>query len=137
MCIFARIFYLNFSLREQRTLAKMYYFVLVSWNWMNDREAFQSDVFDSERPNISQKCVTIINQWCVSNYYRYLFMVFCPICPSLVHGIAIHYVQHCQAILEFVVCELAHSFFHLYNYIKKCMVYMYKVAHINISMYFL
>ena len=28
------------------------------------------------------------------------------------HGIAIHYVQHCKAVLEQGVRELAHSFFH-------------------------
>ena len=27
-------------------------------------------------------------------------------------GIAIHYIQHSQAMLERGVCELAHSFFH-------------------------
>ena len=32
-------------------------------------------------------------------------------CLSL--GIAIHYIQHSQAMLERGVCELAHSFFHL------------------------
>ena len=31
-------------------------------------------------------------------------------CPSLMHGIGIHYVQHFQAMLERGVCELAHSF---------------------------
>ena len=33
-------------------------------------------------------------------------------CPSLMHGIAFPYVQHCQAMLGHGVCELAHSFFH-------------------------
>ena len=33
-------------------------------------------------------------------------------CPSQMHDIAIHYMQHCQAMLELRVCELAHSFFH-------------------------
>ena len=28
------------------------------------------------------------------------------------HGIAIRYVQHCQAMFECGVCELAHFFFH-------------------------
>ena len=32
-------------------------------------------------------------------------------CPSLMHGIAIRYVQHCQAMLECGVCELAHFSF--------------------------
>ena len=33
-------------------------------------------------------------------------------CPSLLLGIAIHCIQHSQAMLERGVCELAHSFFH-------------------------
>ena len=32
-------------------------------------------------------------------------------CPSLMLGIAIHCIQHSQAMLEPGVCELAHSFF--------------------------
>ena len=32
---------------------------------------------------------------------------------TIMHGIGIHYVQYCQAMLEHGVCELAHSFFHL------------------------
>ena len=64
-------------MREQRTLAKIYYFVLVSWNWisMNDREAFQADVFDSERPNISHKNVS---QLSINDVYP-IIMIFCPI----------------------------------------------------------
>ena len=34
-------------------------------------------------------------------------------CPSLMLGIAIHCIQHSQAMLERRVCELAHSFFHI------------------------
>ena len=34
-------------------------------------------------------------------------------CRSLMLGIAIHCIQHSQAMLERGVCELAHSFFHL------------------------
>ena len=33
-------------------------------------------------------------------------------CPSLMLGIAIHCIQHSQAMLKRGVCELAHSFFH-------------------------
>ena len=33
-------------------------------------------------------------------------------CPSLMLVIAIHCIQHSQAMLERGVCELAHSFFH-------------------------
>ena len=38
--------------------------------------------------------------------------LFLSDCPSLMLGIAIHCIQHSQAILERGVCELAHSFFH-------------------------
>ena len=34
-------------------------------------------------------------------------------CPSLMLGIAIHCIQHFQAMLECGVCELAQSFFHI------------------------
>ena len=34
-------------------------------------------------------------------------------CPPLMLGIAIHCIQHSQAMLERGVCELAHSFFHI------------------------
>ena len=33
-------------------------------------------------------------------------------CPSLMHCIAIHYAQHCQAMLECGLCEFAYFFFH-------------------------
>ena len=36
-------------------------------------------------------------------------------CPSLMLGIAIHCIQHSQAMLERGVCELAHSFFHFFK----------------------
>ena len=36
-------------------------------------------------------------------------------CLSLMHGIAMHYMQHCQAMLKQGVCGLAHFFFHLIN----------------------
>ena len=36
-------------------------------------------------------------------------------CPSLMLGIAIHCIQHSQAMLERGVCELAHSFFHCFS----------------------
>ena len=35
-------------------------------------------------------------------------------CQSLILGIAIHCIQHSQAMLERGVCELAHSFFHFF-----------------------
>ena len=43
--------------------------------------------------------------------------------PSLMHGISIRYVQHSQAMSERGVCELAHSFFHIYlNYFLSLMM---------------
>ena len=38
-------------------------------------------------------------------------------CPSLMLGIAIHCIQHSQAMLERGVCELAHSFSHFIMYL--------------------
>ena len=41
-------------------------------------------------------------------------------CPSLMLWIAIHCIQHSQAMLERGVCELAHSFFHfIFSDIRK------------------
>ena len=40
------------------------------------------------------------------------YPLFLSDCPSLMLGIAIHCIQHSQAMLEHGVCELAHSFFH-------------------------
>ena len=39
---------------------------------------------------------------------------FCLIAPSLMHDVPIRYVQHCQAMLERGVCELARFFFRSY-----------------------
>ena len=39
-------------------------------------------------------------------------------CPSPMLGIAIHCIQHSQAMLECGVCELAHSFFHFVSCIN-------------------
>ena len=43
-------------------------------------------------------------------------LVFCPIARDyrVMPGIAIHCIQHSQAMLERGVCELAHSLFHLH-----------------------
>ena len=41
-------------------------------------------------------------------------------CPSLMLGIAIHCIQHSQAMLERGVCELAHSFFHFCRIRRFC-----------------
>ena len=40
-------------------------------------------------------------------------------CLSLMLGIAIHCIQHSQAMLERGVCELAHSFFHKVNNLSR------------------
>ena len=50
--------------------------------------------------------------------------------PSFMHGIAIRYVQHCQAMLERGVCELAHSFFH---HIKNKEVFVLEKLLVQIS----
>ena len=41
-----------------------------------------------------------------------IYIPFLSDCPLLMLGIAIHCIQHSQAMLERGVCELAHSFFH-------------------------
>ena len=71
------------------------------WNWfsMNDREAVQSDIFLTVNIQMWHKC-------------DYVYLINTN-CPSLMHGNAICYVQHSQAMLESGDCELAHSFSHL------------------------
>ena len=44
-----------------------------------------------------------------------IYIPFLSDCPSLMPGIAIHCIQHSQAMLERGVCELAHFFFHYNN----------------------
>ena len=39
-------------------------------------------------------------------------------CPSLMLGIAIHCIQHSQAMLECGLCELANSFFYFFQCLK-------------------
>ena len=51
-------------------------------------------------------------------------------CPSLMLGMAIHCIQHSQAMLERGVCELAHSFFHYpkkfdVNFINTFLIHFY------------
>ena len=48
----------------------------------------------------------------VDPFEEQIISPFLSDCPSLMLGIAIHYIQHSQAMLERGVCELAHSFFH-------------------------
>ena len=64
-------------------------------------------VFDSEYPNVTQ-ILQIINR--IIGLLPIFDYDFLSDCPSLMHGIGIHYVQHFQAMLERGVCELAHSF---------------------------
>ena len=49
-------------------------------------------------------------------------------CPSLMLGIAIHCIQHSQAMLEHGVCELAHSFFHFLMGQGLCRYLFYKTG---------
>ena len=60
--------------------------------------------------------MTIINQLELLPICDYDFL---SDCPSLMHGIIIRNVQHCQAMLECGVYELAYSFFHC-RIIKEC-----------------
>ena len=48
----------------------------------------------------------------VDPFEEQIISPFLPDCPSLMLGIAIHYIQHTQAMLDRGVFELAHSFFH-------------------------
>ena len=45
------------------------------------------------------------------SFWGAIYIPFLSHCQSLMLGIAIHYIQHSQAMLERGVCELAHSFF--------------------------
>ena len=49
-------------------------------------------------------------------------------CPSLMLGIAIHCIQHSQAMLERGVCELAHSFFHLKHILLENAIYVFAIC---------
>ena len=80
---------------------------LVKHEWQ--RSCSIKYLFDSEH-------VAQIWQLIIDYVYIRLLQIFeydfLSDCPSLLHGIAICYVQHCQTMLECAVCELAHSFFH-------------------------
>ena len=52
-------------------------------------------------------------------------------CPSLMLGIAIHCIQHSQAMFERGLCELAHSFFHFTN--ESVLNIMFKCIRCNIK----
>ena len=52
------------------------------------------------------------------SFWGAIYIPFLSDYPSLMLGIAIHCIQHSQAMLERGVCELAHSFFH-YVYLKE------------------
>ena len=108
------IFIWLFSKSTIRTWAKIYPVLFrascVKWNWFsrNDREAVQSDIFLTVNQCYTNE--TIINQvwvYLIITDIQLWFSVW--YCPSLMHGIAILYVQHCQAMLERGVCELACS----------------------------
>ena len=83
-------------------------------------EKLFGDVFDNERTNVTQN-MTIINRFCVPDYYQYSIMIFLYNCQTLMHDIGIQYinVQHFQAMWERGVCVLAHSFSLLFSYQPK------------------
>ena len=61
--------------------------------------------------NLYDTNVTIINRLSVPDYSQYSIKIFCPIAPSLMHGIAFLYVQHCQQCWS---VEYARSFLRSY-----------------------
>ena len=66
-------------------------------------------LFDIEHLNVAQMRQLLIMCICLLPIVDYDFL---SDCPSLMLGIAICYMQQCQAMLECGVCELAHYFFH-------------------------
>ena len=54
-----------------------------------------------------------LQEMLIWSFWGAIYIPFLSDCPSLMLGIAIHCIQHSQAMLERGVCELAHSFFHL------------------------
>ena len=74
---------------------------------LNDRQA--GYVFDRERPNviINHQSIMCIRLLLIFDYD------FLSNCSSLIKGISIHYLQHCEAMLEHGVYELAYNFFQL------------------------
>ena len=54
----------------------------------------------------------VFQEMLIWSFWGAIYIPFLSDCPSLMLGIAIHCIQHSQAMLERGVCELAHSFFH-------------------------
>ena len=74
--------------------------------WMTE-ELFNQISFDSECPNVTQMWQLLINY-----VYPFITDIWLWCCVLANHYcMAIHYVQHCRAMLECGVWELAHSFF--------------------------
>ena len=55
-----------------------------------------------------------LQEMLIWSFWGSIYIPFLSDCPSLMLGIAIHCIQHSQAMLEHRVCELAHSFFHFF-----------------------
>ena len=55
-----------------------------------------------------------LQEMLILSFWGAIYIPFLSDCPSLILGIAIHCIQHSQAMLERGVCELAHSFFHIH-----------------------
>ena len=53
-----------------------------------------------------------LQEMLIWSFWGAIYIPFLSDCPWLKLGIAIHCIQHSQAMLERGVCELAHSFFH-------------------------
>ena len=110
MCIFTENI---FFLREQVELwpENLFRATCVKPFSMNDKKSVQSVIFLTVNIKMLQECDNYQSIMCI----RLLLICKCDylsLCPSLMHGIAICYVQHCQATLERGLCELHHYFFH-------------------------
>ena len=56
-----------------------------------------------------------LQEMLIWSFWGAIYIPFLSDCPSLMLGIAIHCIQHSQAMLERGVFELAHSFFHFHT----------------------
>ena len=66
-----------------------------------------------------------LQEMLIWSFWGAIYIPFFVWLPVAMLGIAIHRIQHSQAMLERGVCELAHSFFHLNIWIRftqKCIV---------------
>ena len=90
------------------------------WNLTKMKNTTETVGQHNSTETAQQNCVKLCS-YEGHNFYRkcwfdpfeeQIISPFLSDCPSLMLGIAIHCIQHSQAMLERGVCKLAHSFFH-------------------------